>query len=117
NVLQLTNSFAGNAEFLTHFLERFRFTAVKTEALENDFLLAIIEHVEQAADFVAQILVAQKLERRLRVLVPADFAEPGRILSAHRRVERSRTNRNRLQLRNFARSNADFLTKLIVGRL
>src|SRR5260370_24702282 len=53
NVLQLTDTFAGHAEFLADFLERLRFPAIEAEALENNFLLAIIEHVEQTAHFVA----------------------------------------------------------------
>ena len=77
DVLQLANSLAGDAELLADFLERLRLAAVKPEALENDLLLAIIEDIEQAADFVAQVLVAQKFERRLRVLVADDFAEFG----------------------------------------
>ena len=78
--------------------------------------LAIVEHVEQAADFVAQVLVAQQLERRLRFFVADDFAELGRIIVADRRVERSRTNRNGLELRDFARGNADLFAKLVIGR-
>ena len=103
NVLQLANALARHAEFLADFLERLRLSAIETEAREDDLALAIVEHVEQPADFVAQVLVAQQLERRLRFLVADDLAELGRIVVADRRVERSRTNRDRLQLRNFSR--------------
>src|ERR1700737_1022949 len=65
NVLQLTNTFACDAEFLSDFLERLWFAAVEPETLENDFLLAIVEHVEQSANFVAKILVAQEFKRCL----------------------------------------------------
>src|ERR1700731_2170533 len=82
NVLQLTNAFAGHAEFLADFLECLWLSTIETKALEDDFLLAIIEHVEQTADFVAQIFVAQQLKRRLRVLVTEDFAKLSGIIVA-----------------------------------
>src|SRR5437762_11857482 len=43
DVLQLSNALPCHAEFLSHFLERFRFSAVQPEALENNFLLAIVQ--------------------------------------------------------------------------
>src|SRR5207244_12025237 len=45
NVLQLSNAFAGHAEFLSDFLERLWLSAIETEALENDFLFAVVEDV------------------------------------------------------------------------
>src|SRR2546429_287162 len=92
NVLQLANALARYAEFLAYFLESFRFASIQTKPLEDNFLLAIIEDVEQAANFVAKILVTQKLERRLRFLVTNDFAEFGRIVVANRGIERGGSN-------------------------
>ena len=46
NVLQLPDAFAGDPEFLPDFLECFRFAAIQPEALEDNFFLAIVEHVE-----------------------------------------------------------------------
>jgi hypothetical protein len=57
--LQLPNALACNTEFLADFFESFRFAAIKPEALEDDLFLAIIQHIEQPADFVPQILVTQ----------------------------------------------------------
>src|SRR6266576_3007209 len=54
---------------LADFLKRLGLATVETKPLENNFLLAIIEHVEQSADFVPKILVPQQLERRLRFFV------------------------------------------------
>src|SRR4051794_41027014 len=64
DILQLTNALARHAELLADFLERLRLSAVEPEALENDLLLAVVEDIEQSADFVAQIFIAQQLERR-----------------------------------------------------
>src|SRR5207248_11794315 len=84
NVLQLTDTFAGHAEFLAAFLELLRLPAIEAEEQENNFLLAIIEHVKQAAHFVAQVFVAQKLKWCLCVLIADDFAELSRIIIADR---------------------------------
>src|ERR1051325_1087553 len=116
NVLQLTNTFASHAEFLADFFEGLWLSAIETESLEDDFLLAIVEHVEQSTDFVTQIFVPQKLEWRLRFFVANDFAKLGGVVVADRRVEGSRANRNCLQLRDFARRDSNFLAKFIVGR-
>src|SRR5437867_7459077 len=70
NVLQLPNALAGNTEFFSHFLERFGLTTVQPEALENDLLLAIVQHIKQSAYFIAKIFVPEQLERRLSFLVP-----------------------------------------------
>src|SRR5207237_5047610 len=82
DVLQLANALACHAKFLPDFLEGLRFAAIETEARENDFALTIVEHVEQAADLVPEILVAEQFERRLRFFVADDFAEFRRIIVA-----------------------------------
>src|SRR5437588_13007972 len=64
NVLQLPNPLAGHTKFLADFLEGLRLAAIEPEARENDLALAIVEHVEQSAHFVPQILVAEQFERR-----------------------------------------------------
>src|SRR5262249_48733718 len=69
DILQLPNALPCNAEFLADFLERLRFAAIQSEPLENNFLLAIIQHVEQPADFIAQIFVPQQFEWRLSILI------------------------------------------------
>src|SRR6266705_2934708 len=80
NVLQLPDAFARNAELLSDFFERFGFTAVQSKALKNDFLLPIVEHIKQTADFIAKIFVAQELKRGLGFLVPNDLADLCRIV-------------------------------------
>src|SRR5438105_12289492 len=87
NILQLTNALAGDAKFLANLLERLWLSAIESEALKNNFLFTIVENVKQSADFVAQVFVAQKLKRRLRVLIADDFAEFGRIVIADRRIQ------------------------------
>src|SRR6266487_393983 len=114
NVLQLPNALACNAEFLSHFLERFGLTAVQSEALKNDFLLAIIQHIKQSADFIAKIFVAEQLERRLSLLVPDDLAEFSRIIVADRCIERSWADRYGLELRDFSARNPDLVAKFII---
>src|SRR6266496_1163854 len=91
------------------------FATVQPEALENDLLLAVVQHVKQTTDFIAQILVAQKFEGRLSLFIPDDFAELGGIVVADRRIERSWTNRHRLQLRDFPARNPDLIAKLFIG--
>src|SRR6266576_3697843 len=117
DVLQLTNSFAGYAEFLADFLKRLGLATVETKPLENNFLLAIIEHVEQSADFVPKILVPQQLERRLRFFVSDDLAKFRGIIVTDRRIERSRPNRNSLKLRNFSAGNTELVAELLIGGL
>src|ERR1700736_404341 len=117
DVLQLANALASDAKFFADFLERLRLAAVEPEALENDFFLAIVEHVERTTDLIAKVLVAQKLKRSLRIFVADDFAKLSRIVIADRRVKRRRANRNRLELRNFSGGDADLFAELIIARL
>src|SRR5688500_4005939 len=69
DVLQLTNPLAGHAEFLADFLQRLWLPAIEPEARKDDLPLPVIENVKQAAHFVAEILVAEQLERRLGLFV------------------------------------------------
>src|SRR6266550_481532 len=50
DVLQLTNPLPRDTEFFADFLKRLRFAAVEPEAIEDDYLFAPRQHVEQAAD-------------------------------------------------------------------
>src|ERR1700730_12015260 len=87
DVLQLPNTFASHAKFLPDFLERLWLSAIETEALENDFFFAIVQNIEQSADFVTQILITKELKRSLRFFVTDNFAELGRIIVTDWRVE------------------------------
>src|SRR5207253_3269130 len=55
-------------------------------------------------------------EWRLRLLVADDFAELRGIIIADRRIERGRTDRNCLKLRDFSTRNSDFIAELVIGR-
>src|SRR5207244_13105309 len=116
NVLQLSNAFAGHAEFLSDFLESLWLSAVETEALESDFLFAVDEDVEETADFVTHIFVAQQLERRLGVLVPDDFAELSRTLVADWPIDESWTNRDLIHVRTVSGSISCLLLQLLHRR-
>src|SRR6185437_10652947 len=75
DILQLPDPLAGHAEFLADFLQRLRLAAVEPESRKDDLPLAVVEHIEQPAHFIPQILVAEQLERRLRLFVAHDLAE------------------------------------------
>src|SRR5439155_20313632 len=116
NVLKLTNSFPGNTEILTNILQSLWLSAVETETLRDDFLLPVVEHVEQPLHFVAQVLVAQQFKRSLRLLVADHLAEFGRIIIHHRGIKRSRTDTNTPQPRDFFAGDTEFFAKFVVGR-
>ena len=59
NVLQLPDTLPSHAEFLAHFLKCLRLATIQPEALKNDLLFAVIQNVQQSADFVAEIFIAQ----------------------------------------------------------
>src|SRR5438105_2244853 len=59
NVLQLTNALPRDAKILTDIFQGLRLSTVETEALRDDFLLATVEHCDEAIHYAAQILVAQ----------------------------------------------------------
>src|SRR5262249_50591013 len=87
DVLQLADAFPRHPKLLADFFERLRFASVETEAGENNLPFAIIEHIEQSADFVAQVLVPQQFEWCLCFFVANNLAELGRIIVTDRRVE------------------------------
>jgi hypothetical protein len=91
DVLELTNTLSSNAEFLADFFESLWLTTIEPETLEDDLLLAIIKHVEQTADFISQIFVPQKFERRLRVLVAHDSVESSSLMGASSEAGRIET--------------------------
>src|SRR5262245_1803277 len=57
NILQLPNAFSRDTKFFTYFLESLRLSAVQTKTLEDDLLFALIQNVQQPADFVTQIFI------------------------------------------------------------
>jgi len=74
NILQLPNPLSGHPEFLTDFFESLRFAAVQPEALEDNLPLAVVQYLQKLADFVAQILISEQLEGRLRIFIADDLA-------------------------------------------
>src|SRR5213082_693535 len=87
DMLQLANTFARHPKFLPDLLQRLGLAAIESEARENNFAFAIVEHFEQTAYFVTQIFVAQQLERRHRFLVADDFTKLSRIIIADWRIQ------------------------------
>src|SRR5690242_3026297 len=57
NVLKLTNALPGYTKLFANFLESLWFATIETEALEDDFLLTIIQNIEQTANLIAQVFV------------------------------------------------------------
>src|SRR6202166_3871543 len=69
NILQLPDPLSGHSEFLSNFFESFRFDAVQPESLEDNLPLAVVQHIQELAKFVAHVLVSEQLKRRLRVFI------------------------------------------------
>src|SRR4029077_7415478 len=93
DILELTNSLSRNPELLTHFFEGLRFVTVQPESLEDYLALAVVKHLKQVAHLVAQVLVSEQLERRLRIFIPNDLTKFSRIVIADRCVQRRGSNR------------------------
>ena len=77
DILQLPDPLSGHSEFLSNFLESFRFAAVQPESLEDNLALAVVQHLQKLAKFVAHVLVSEQLERRLRIFINDDLAKLG----------------------------------------
>src|ERR1700730_1846807 len=99
DILQLPDPLSGHSEFLSNLFESFRFAAVQPESLEDNLALAVVQHFQKPAKFVAHVLVSEQLERRLRIFITDHLAKFGRIIIADRSIQGRRFNRNCLQLR------------------
>src|SRR5258708_2726688 len=77
DILQLPYRLSGHSEFLSNFFESFRFAAVQPESLEDNLALAVVQHLQKLAKFVAHVLVSEQLERRLRIFITDDLAKFG----------------------------------------
>src|SRR6202011_4230016 len=77
NILQLPVPLSVLSEVLSHFFESFRFAAVQPESLEDNLALAVVQHLQKLAKFVAHALVSEQLERRLRIFITDDLAKFG----------------------------------------
>src|SRR6516165_3761222 len=77
DILQLPDSLSGHSEVLSNFFESFRFAAVQSESLEDNLALAVAQHLQKLAKFVAHVLVSEQLERRLGILITDDLAKFG----------------------------------------
>src|SRR5208283_767953 len=91
DILQLPDPLSGHPEFLANFFESFRFAAVQPESLEDNLPLAVVQHLQKLAKFVAHVLVSEQLKRRLRLFITDDLAKCGRIIIADRSIKRRRT--------------------------
>src|ERR1700731_4580282 len=77
DILQLPDPLSGHSEFLSNFFESFRFAAVQPESLEDNLPLAVVQHLQKLAKFVAHVLVSEQLKRRLRIFITDDLAKFG----------------------------------------
>src|ERR1700737_1327940 len=75
DILQLPDPLSSHSEFLSNFFESFRFTAVQSESLEDNLALAVVQHLQKLAKFVAHVLVSKQLERRLRIFITDHLAK------------------------------------------
>src|SRR5260370_25377962 len=77
DILQLPNPLSGHSEFLANFFENFRFAAVQPESHQDNLALAVVQHFQKLAKFVAHVLVSERLEGRLRIFITDDLAKCG----------------------------------------
>ena len=113
--MNLADAFAGDAEFFADFFEGFALAAIETEAGINDAFFSIIEDIDEIAEFVAEILVAQLFERGEGLEIADDFAELGGVVVTDGSVERSGANGDDLELGDFAGGETDFFGEFFVG--
>ena len=107
DILQLPDPLSGHPEFLADFFESFRFATVQPESLEDNLPLAVVQHLQKLAKFVAHVLVSEQLERRLRIFINDDLAKLGWTIIADRSIKGRRSNRNLLQLRKLCARDTD----------
>ena len=77
DILELPDPLSGHPEFLADFFESFRFSVVQPESLEDNLALAVVQHLQKLAKFVAHVLVSEQLKRRLRLFITDDLAKCG----------------------------------------
>ena len=77
DILQLPDPLSGHSEFLSNLFESFRFAAVQPESLEDNLPLAVVQHLQKLAKFVAHVLVSEQLERRLCIFITDDLGKCG----------------------------------------
>src|SRR5271165_3317974 len=65
DILQLPDPLSGHSEVLSNFFESFRFAAIQPESLEDNLALAVVQHLQKLAKFVAHALVSEQLERKI----------------------------------------------------
>src|ERR1700686_3640499 len=77
DILQLPDPLSGHSEFLSNFFESFRFAAVQPESLEDNLALAVVQHLQKVAKFVAHVLVSEQLGPPLRMFITDDLEKFG----------------------------------------
>jgi hypothetical protein len=116
DILHLPDSLSGHSEFLSNFFESFRFAVVQPVSLEDDRALAVVQHLQKLAKFVAHVLVSEQFERRLRIsspMISPNSVESSSLIGASREAG---PNLNRLQLRKFPARDTDLFGQFFIGR-
>src|ERR1700687_4964301 len=75
DILELPDPLSGHPELLADFFESFRFSVVQPESLEDNLALAVVQHLQKLAKFVAHVLVSEQLKRRLRLFITDNLAK------------------------------------------
>jgi hypothetical protein len=88
NVLQLANSFAGDAEFDAYFFESHGSFSVQSKPGVDDAMLAFIKNIEQVIKFSIHIFVVESLKRIHRMLVSDYVRKFCTIVIVHRGIQR-----------------------------
>ena len=114
--LDLTDTFAGDAELLTDFLERLGSSAVEAETQPHDLLLAVGQLSEHLGHGVVQHHPRRRVGRAVDRLVLDEVTEVGLVLVADRRIERQRVLRVAQQLTHTIRLQLHLLGDLVDGR-
>ena len=90
---------------------------IQAETRVDDFAFPVVEDIQQIANLVAEILVAELFKGILRLVIADDIAKRGMVTVAERLIERGGTNRRTFQRRDLGGCHANFLGQFLVGGL
>jgi len=90
---------------------------IQAEARVDDFAFPVVEDIQQIANLVAEILVAELLKGILRLVIADDIAKRGVVIVAERLIQRGGTDRRTFQRSYLGSRHTDFLGQFLVGGL